>query len=170
MYIKKKYFQFFLIFFMCFFTQCKIYKFTDASINPNIKTIKVNQFSNTAPIQVSTLSASIEDKLTSKFLRESRLNFVTQNPDIEFNGTIIEYYIEPISISGTEVTAQNRLSIAIKVDFTNKIEENKNFSQIFRDGENFNANQDIAQVQNQLIEVILDRIVQNIFNKAFVNW
>ena len=149
---------------------CKIYKFTDASINPNIKTIKINQFTNTAPIQVSTLSTTLEQKLVNKFVRESRLTFVKDNPDLEFSGNIVEYYIEPITISGTETTAQNRLSIAIKVDFINKIEPTKSFSQIFRDGENFDASRDITQVQDELIEIILDRTIQNIFNKAFVNW
>ncbi len=149
---------------------CKIYKFTDASINPNIRTIKINQFTNTSPIQTSTLSNDFEQKLVNKFVRETRLTFVKEDPDLEFSGNIVEYYIEPIAISGTETTAQNRLSIAIKVDFVNKLEQERSFSQIFRDGENFDASKDISEVNDAIVNIIFDRTVQNIFNKAFVNW
>jgi hypothetical protein len=155
---------------VCLCSACKIYKFTDASINPNLKTIKINQFTNTSPIQTTTLANDFEQKLVNKFVRESRLTFVKDNPDLEFSGNIVEYYIEPIAISGTETTAQNRLSIAIKVDFVNNIEKDKSFSQVFRDGENFDASKDISQVNEELVNIIFDRTIQNVFNKAFVSW
>lgn len=151
-------------------TACKIYKFTDASINPNVKTIMINQFTNTSPIQTSNMANVFEQKLINKFIRESKLTFVKENPDLEFSGNIVEYYIEPIAISGTETTQQNRLSIAIKVDFVNNVEKDKSFSQVFRDGENFDASKDISQVNDELLNIIFDRTVQNVFNKAFVSW
>lgn len=151
-------------------TACKIYKFTDASINPNVKTIMINQFTNTSPIQTSNMANVFEQKLINKFIRESKLTFVKENPDLEFSGNIVEYYIEPIAISGTETTQQNRLSIAIKVDFINNVEKDKSFSQVFRDGENFDASKDISQVNDELLNIIFDRTVQNVFNKAFVSW
>jgi len=151
-------------------TACKIYKFTDASINPNVKTIMINQFTNTSPIQTSNMANVFEQKLISKFVRETKLTFVREKPDLEFSGNIVEYYIEPIAISGTETTQQNRLSIAIKVDFVNNVEKDKSFSQVFRDGENFDASKDISQVNDELLNIIFDRTVQNVFNKAFVSW
>lgn len=156
---------------VCFMlTSCKLYKFTDASVNPNLKTITVNTFPNVAPIQVPALSSLFTENLKDKFLRETSLKLATSGGDIEFNGSITTYSIDPIAISNVETVAQNRLTITIRVECINRLEPTKSFSQAFTDGENYDASQDIARIESELINTITERIIQNIFNKAFVNW
>ena len=149
---------------------CKIYKFTDASVNPNIKTLTINNFPNLAPIQVPSLSPELMDKLQSKFVRETNLSFVAGGGDIEIDGVITEYRIEPVAITQTETVAQNRLTIAVRIDFTNRVEKDKNFSTTFRELEVYQANLSGSDVDNQIAPIILDKLVQTIFNRAFVNW
>ncbi|MBK6339164.1 MAG: LptE family protein [Bacteroidetes bacterium] len=149
---------------------CKLYKFTDASVNPNLKTIAVNNIPNLSPIVVPSLSNTVTEGLKDKFLRETNLKLSNIGADIEFNGSIIQYNIDPVSITNVATVAQNRLTISIKIECTNRVEPLKGFSQTFTDGENYDATKDLNSIEDDLITTITDRIIQNIFNKAFVNW
>lgn len=149
---------------------CKIYKFTDASVNPNIKTITINNIPNLAPIQVPSIAPELVEKLQSKFIRETNLTIVPENGDIEIDGVIVSYNIEPVAITQTETVAQNRLVISIRIDFTNRVEKDKDFSTTFRELEVYDANLSGNDVDNQVAPIILDKLVQTIFNRAFVNW
>lgn len=163
--------SFYIAILSCFLLSgCKIYRFTDASINPNIKTFFVANISNLAPIQVPSLAPDFIDKLQSKFLRESNLAITTENGDIEFEGAIVEYSIDPVSITQTETVAQNRLTIGIRIDFTNNVEPDKSFSTTFREQEVYEASISGSEVDTRIAPVVLDKLVQTIFNKAFVNW
>ena len=161
---------FVLIPFMLTCQSCNVYRFTDASINPNIKTVSVQTFPNLAPIQVPSLSQVFTDKLKTKFLRESNLTVLSNGGDIDFNGSIINYNIDPAAVTQTETVAQNRLTISVKVEYTDRIDPSKSFSQVFSDNEVYAASEDISTVEGRLIELITDKLVQSIFNRAFANW
>ena len=60
--------------------------------------------------------------------------------------------------------------LSVKIDFTNKIEPDKNFSTTYRELEVYDANLSSNEVDDQIAPIILDKLVQTIFNKAFVNW
>lgn len=151
-------------------TGCKIYKFTDSSVNPNIKSVTINTIPNMAAIQVPSIAPSLVEKLQTRFLRETSLRMVQEGGDIEISGVIVDYFIDPVAITNTETVAQNRLTIAVKIDFTSKIEPEKNFSTTFRELEVYEANLSSNAVDDQIAPLVLDKLVQVIFNKAFVNW
>lgn len=155
---------------MTFVNGCKIYRFTDASVNPNIKTITITNFPNLAPIQVPSIAPEMVDKLQNKFIRETNLTLVPENGDIEIDGVIVEYLIDPVAITQTETVAQNRLTIGVRIDFKNRLEPDKNFSTTFRELEVYPADLTGSDVDNRIAPIVMDKLVQTIFNKAFVNW
>lgn len=151
-------------------SSCKIYKFTGASTGA-AKTIRIGNFPNLAPILVGSLSGVFVDNLEDKVANGTNLTISNEgNVDLVLTGSITNYYVNPVTISGTETTEQNRLTISIQADFVNTLEPDQSFTQTFSDGENYDANQSLTDVQDQLIDVITNRIAQSIFNKAFVNW
>ncbi len=156
--------------FLICFSSCKIYKFSDTSVNPNIRSVSVENFPNLAPLQQPSLAPTITDKLKQRFLRETNLQVIQTDGDIQFTGSIIGYDISPVAVSGNETVAQNRLTIRVKVDCVNKIEPENSFNTTFTDGDNYDAADDLTNVEDVLIESITEKIVENIFNKAFVNW
>ncbi len=158
------------IFSAAFISSCKIYRFTDASVDPNWKTFTLSQTLNIATLQNPNAAPSFTEKLKEKFLRDTRLALNRDNGDLEFSATITEYSIEPVSITNTETTAQNRLNITVKVDCINNSDKSKSFSQTFRDGENYDANRQFSDVENGLVSSIYERLVQQIFNRTFGNW
>lgn len=151
-------------------SSCKIYRFTDASVDPNWKTFSMAQTINIATLQNPNAAPNFTESLKNKFLRDTRLVLNRENGDLEFSATITEYNIDPVSITNTETTAQNRLNISIKIDCINQKDNKKSFSQTFRDGENYDANKQFSDVENGLVNTIYDRLTQQIFNRTFGNW
>jgi hypothetical protein len=162
---------FFVIFItITLFSSCKIYRFSDASVDPNLKTFTINPTTNIASYQNANVAPLLTDKLKEKFIRETRMALIRQDGDIEFSCTIIEYNIEPIALTNTQTLAQNRLNISVKVECVYKNDGKKSYTQNFRDGENFSAQSNFNTVENNLLNTIFDRITQQIFNKSFSNW
>ncbi len=151
-------------------SSCKIYRFTDASVDPNWKTFSMSQTINIATLQNPNSAPAFTEKIKEKFLRDTRLVMIRESGDLEFSATITEYNIDPVAITNTETTAQNRLNISVKVDCVNKRDNSKSFSQTFRDGENYDANRQFSDVENSLLNTIFDRLVQQTFNRTFGNW
>ncbi|MCP4120903.1 MAG: hypothetical protein GY751_04050 [Bacteroidetes bacterium] len=150
-------------------TSCKIYKFTGASVTA--ETVSIGNFPNLAPIQASGLSDAFIDNLRDKVLRETRLRIATPSiAEVQFTGSIVDYYVSPVTVTGTETIARNRLTIVVQLDYIDTTDPEKSFSQRFQDGENYEGSQSLVDVQDVLIEVITERISESIFNRAFVNW
>ena len=64
----------------------------------------------------------------------------------------------------------NRFTISVKVKFTNAVDPELSFEQSFSRYEDYDSNLDLSQVEKELSEKIMEMIVEDIFNKAFVNW
>ncbi len=150
---------------------CKVYKFTGASIPVGVNTVSIGNFPNLAPIQAPSLSDVFVDNLQDKIVGGTRLKLTNGNTgDVIVSGSIKDYYVNPATISGTEETAQNRLTIVIQVDYVNVVDPESSFTQSFSDGENFDGSSNLSDVEDELINIITERIAESIFNKAFVNW
>jgi hypothetical protein len=161
---------FFLLLPFAFCLSCKIYRFTDASVDPNWKTFTMAQTINVSTLQNPNAAPSFTEKLKDKFLRDTRLSLIREGGDLEFSATITEYNVDPVAITNTETTAQNRLNISIKVDCVNNKDKAKGFSQVFRDGENYDGSRQFSEVETALVNTIYDRLAQQIFNRTFGNW
>jgi hypothetical protein len=152
------------------FNSCGVYSFTGASISPDVKTFTVNYFENNSPLVNPNLSQVFTEALKEKVLVSTSLNLIKQNGDVEFEGQIVDYKTQPISITGNEIASQNRLTISVKVKFTNTKDETKNFETSFTRYADYNSTQNLTEVETNLVKQINTELVEDIFNKAFVNW
>jgi hypothetical protein len=149
---------------------CGIYSFSGASIPPAAKTMTILQFENTAPVIAPTLSQALSDRMRGKFLAETGLQLIEAEGDLVFEGNIQEYQVAPAAVSGAEQTTINRLTIGVKVIYSSKIDPDLDWETTFRRYADFPANADLSSVEDQLIQEIVGQLVDDIFNKAFVNW
>jgi hypothetical protein len=168
----RKYFQNTLLLFIIssIFDGCGIYSFTGASIDPKIKTIAIRYFPNRAEIIVPTLAQQFTDALMEKFRSQTKLRLVNGSADVVFEGEITGYNTISGAIQGNDKPAQNRLTITIKVRYTNNIKPEDSFDQSFSRFETYGSTQSITAIESQLILSIIDQLTEDIFNKAFVNW
>ena len=150
---------------------CRVnYSFTGASISPNVKTVTIQYFPNKASLVVPTLSRSLTDALRDYFTSQTNLVLVDKGGDLNIEGAIMGYVVQPIAIQGNETAALNRLTITVNVIFKNKTNEKQNFETTFSRYEDYQSSLNLSSVQDGLIKQINDKLVQDIFNKAVVNW
>lgn len=149
---------------------CGIYSFTGASISPEVETVSVAYFPNNAPMVQPTLSNTFTESLKDKFISQTNLDLLNNNGDLHFEGSITGYKVKPIAIQANETAAQNRLTISVKVAFTNAFDEENNFSKSFSRFADYSSTQDLSAVETELIEQIVDELTEDIFNKAVANW
>jgi Lipopolysaccharide-assembly len=150
---------------------CKVnYGFTGASVSPDIKTFSVRYFPNNAPIVNPSLSQTFTEKLKEKIVSQASLSHTDKQADLIFEGSITGYAIQPIAIQANETAAQNRLTITVNIKFTNLKNEKQNFESTFSRYVDYNSTDNFSAVESQLIATITDQLVDDIFNRVFINW
>lgn len=157
--------------FSCFaLNSCGIYRFSGASIPPEATSLSIAQFDNQAPVVVPQLSQLLSDRMRDKFLAESRLRLQNTDADLTFEGSIVDYSVAPAAVASGETTSLSRLSIAVQVRYTNRFRAADNWQQRFVRYADFDAGLDLRQVEEQLSQEIVRQLVDDIFNRSFVNW
>lgn len=164
-------FLFILITPLLFVTGCRMsYSFTGASISPDVTTISITTFPNNSPLVQPTLSQVFTDALRDKFQFQTSLTIMPRNGDLQMEGEIVDYSTQPVAIQANDIAAQNRLTITVKVKFTNTKDPSQDFENTFTRYEDYPSSQPLISVQDDLIKLITDALVEDIFNKAVVNW
>lgn len=149
---------------------CGVYSFTGASIPPEAETISILTFPNNADLVQPTLSQDFTNALREKFSSQTSLIQVDRNGDLHIEGEITGYSTRPQAIQGDEQAALNRLTITVKVRYFNSFDEDKNFESTFSRFADYPSSQNLSAVEEGLITEINDALVEDIFNKAVVNW
>ncbi len=161
----------FVFLFLVFLLQSCSYSFTGAVIAPDIKTVRVENFGNSASIVIPSLAQEFTEKLRDILVSRSNLRMVDKGTaDVEFSGEIIDYKITPVNIGSNDRPAQNRLTISVRVKYENKKYPEQSWEKTFANFEDFDANTDISTIQQQLIEEINNKLTLGIFNQAFGSW
>ena len=155
---------------MTLITGCGVYSFTGASISPETKTISIDRFPNNAMTVEPTLSQKFTDALRDKFQNETNLVMLNKGGDLHIEGSITGYRTSPVAIQANETAAMNRLTITVEVSFTNTIDDSQSFKSSFSRYQDYSSTQDLNAVKDGLIDEISEMLVQDIFNKAVVNW
>ena len=159
-------------FFLCIslLCSCGVYTFTGADIHSEIKTISITYFQNQASLVQPILSQNFTNALQDRFIQQTDLENKTSNGDLHFEGYISDYTVKPISISSNDQANQNRLTMKIFVRFNNKIESDKSFEQSFSRYADFDSSLNLSSVEEELMDEIITELIEDIFNKAVVNW
>ena len=145
-------------------------KFSGASLSPDMKTVSVQYFPNNAALVQPTLSQSLTEALKERLIGETSLSLVEQNGDLRFEGAITNYAVTPVAIQQNETAAMNRLSVTIHIKFINNLDEKLSYESNFMRYEDYASTSDLSAVEDQLIKSINAQLVEDLFNKAVVNW
>jgi hypothetical protein len=150
---------------------CKVsYSFSGVNISPEVLTYTVQYFQNRAPIVQAQLSQVFTEALQDKIQNNTSLDLASDGGDVQFSGEITGYQTRPTAITGEETAARNRLTITVRVKYTNAMEPDLDYDSSFSRYEDYDASQNLTDVENTLIELIVEDLVEDIFNKAFVSW
>lgn len=152
-------------------SSCKVnYSFSGASVSPDVKTISIQYFKNNASLAPPTLSQSLTEALKDIFTSQTNLGIINRDGDLNFEGEITNYVTAPVALQANDLSALNRLTITVNVRFTNVKDEKQKFEASFSRFADFPSSQSIASAEEELIRQINAQLVQDIFNRAMINW
>ena len=173
MLISKKLRLFFLPIIMAFIalsmSGCKVYKFTDASVDPNLKSIRIQGLLNTAPYVNPQVNQNLTERLRQKIVNQTRLSQTNSDQaHLDVSGAVTDYSLSTTGISDKrEVT--NRLTVTVHIIVNNQLKNSKEEFDVSRSFE-FAANLSLQQAENQLLDEMVRSLTDDIFNRMFSNW
>lgn len=117
------------------------------------------------------------ESLKEFYQRNTQLELVRNNGDLQFSGSINRYAITPqATVSSQDPNlpdraGQMRLTISVEVDYVNTVVEEESLKRTFSFFKDYDPRTtSILQVESQLIEEIFDQILQDIFSATVANW
>ena len=146
------------------------YSVGGANIEPDVQTITIKDFPNRVPRGPANMDNYFTNELKDKFQDQTRLTLVTRQGDLELSGEIVDYNTKPVAVGGDERASMTRLTITVHVVFINSKHPENNYDTSFSQYAEFEASKNLSEVEDQLVEEITEKIIQDIFNKAVVNW
>ena len=149
---------------------CGIYSFSGTSIQPDVETITINYIEYKAQTVNPSLSNKITEDLRTQFRKMTRLEQVDIDGDLEIEGEITDYKVEAAAITADEVAARNKLTVTVKITFTNRKYPEDNLTQNFSAFEEYDSTQSLDSVQDALCEDIVKKLIEDIFNATVAQW
>lgn len=133
------------------------------------KTISIAFFPNNAALVQPTLSQSFTEDLRNFFQTQSPLSLISKGGDLQMEGAITDYRVGPVGVSN-QAASSNRLTIAVSVKFSNSKDPSKDFESSFSRFVDFPSSQNLSSIEQELVSQVNQQLIQDIFNKALINW
>jgi hypothetical protein len=156
-------------------TGCGIYSFNGTNIDPAVRTISISTIQNNSPTGPAFLTQRFTEDLKDYFQRNTNLKLVPRDGDLQFDGNIVAYDFAPASIqqvNGVSQAGSNRLTIQVKIRFTNTKDDKQSFEQVFQNFDDYASDRNIATINNDpnAVRTTTNKIITDIFNKSVANW
>lgn len=149
---------------------CGIYSFSGTSIQPDVKTICIEPVENKALKTNPLLANQLTESLNDKFRKMTRLEAVDEEGDLNITATIESYDVRAAAITAQEVAALNRLTVTVKIKFTNVKHPEDNLEQSFAAYEDYDSQNSLDMVESTLCDAIVEKLVEDIFNATVAQW
>lgn len=159
-----------IILFLTTLSGCSVYNFTGTG-KIDADSFQVNYFQNTAEIIEPGIERIFTLTLQDIIQNQTNLTLTNSNPDLLYEGEIVDYRIAPMTATANQTAAQNRLTITVLVRFTNFKNEELSFEKRFSHYYDYAGQELLVGSQlTQAIETIYERITQDVFNASLANW
>ncbi|MDE7443822.1 MAG: hypothetical protein K2M65_06650 [Muribaculaceae bacterium] len=151
---------------------CRIsYKLNGAALDYNVyKTIHVSEFPIRAALVYPPLQQMFENDLLDYITRNTRLQTTDNSSDLELEGEITGYTLTPQAVTENAYASRTRLTITVRVKYTDNKQDTNNIDQTFSAYRDFDSNEMLTDVQDQLCSEISKELVDLIFNATLGNW
>lgn len=151
---------------------CRIsYKFNGAALDYTVyRTINVANFPIRAALVYPPLQQIFENDLLDYITRNTRLQITDGPSDLQLEGEITGYSLSPQAVTEDAYASKTRLTIQVRVKYTDNKKENNDIDQTFSAYQDFDSSQMLTDVQDQLCQEISKELVQLIFNATLGNW
>ena len=153
-----------------YLSSCGIYSFSGTSIQPDVKTITIPYVEYTALRVNPSLSNDLTEALKEKYRKLTRLEQVDVDGDLELLCTVTGYDVKATAVTANEQASQNRLTVSVKIEFSNRKYPEDDVNSSFSAYEDFDATLSLDAVEAGLCETIIEKLVEDIFNATVAQW
>ena len=162
-----KYFLYITI--LCCFYSCEIqYGMLDNSIDAD--SFSVDLFEEQAANAPAGYGITFTEFLRDFLVSRSKMKLKSKNADIEITGKVKSYFTEPAAIQSNETSALNSLKVVVNVSVINNKDEKQSFVQDFNAFSNYDSSEDLASIEEALLDEINEQISQKILSQLSSNW
>lgn len=153
-------------------SSCRMaYTFRTASIDYDLtKTLSIGHFVNQAPLVYPPLEQRFNEEMKDVFTRNTRLQMVEQNADMEIEGEIVEYALTPMAVQEDAFASETKLTLTVRMRFRNNKLDVPEIEERLSADRTFSSNTVFDTVQDELINELIEEIVDQIFNATMANW
>ncbi|MCQ2348078.1 MAG: LPS assembly lipoprotein LptE [Paludibacteraceae bacterium] len=153
-------------------SSCAIsYKFNGASIDyATTHNISIADFPNMAALVYAPLSQDLSEGIRDLFARQTRLEILRKGGQLELEGEITGYDLANMSIAADSYAAETKLTITVRVRFTNNINPDESFEKTYTAYQTFDSNQLLTDVQDELCATMITEIAESIYNDTVAKW
>lgn len=134
------------------------------------KTFSVELFKTQTALASPIYAQDLTESFKTLLLNQSPLKLAESDGDLQYQGFITEYRITPVAIQGNETASLNRLTITVKLKYTNMLEPELSFDKNFSKFADFDASKDLQSEQAGLWTAINDQLLQEFYNASVGNW
>lgn len=149
---------------------CGIYSFSGTSIQPDVNSITINYIEYKALKVNPSLSNDLTEALKEQFRKMTKLEQVEMDGDLEIEGQITGYDVRATAVTANETAAQSRLTVNVKITFTNRKHPEDDLEQSFSAYADFDATMSLDSVEASLCQEIVEKLVEDIFNATVAQW
>ena len=149
---------------------CGIYSFSGTSIQPDVNTITIGFFEYKALKVNPSLSNELTEAIRTRFRRMTRLEQVDTDGDLEITGEVTGYTVAASAVAAGDVASKNRLTITVKVNFTNRKYPEDDFEKNFSAYSDYDSTNSLDAVESTLCQEIIDKLVEDMFNASVAQW
>lgn len=163
-----------LVFAAAGFSSCGVYRFNDVSIDPNVKTIRIDGFVNKAEYINPQLSATLTERFRQRVNNQTRLaQTQSDNAHYDITGTITRYSISTSGIStgnnNQRQASMNNLNVTVHIILNDRLKNDVKEFDISR-AFPFDASQSLQAAEAALLDEMVRNLSDDIFNRIFSNW
>ena len=147
------------------------YSFSGASIPERLQSVAVPLAEDRAAGGPAALDQRLTDALVSRFADRSRLSLESDEgaADAVVRATIERYAVAPAAVTGTNLAALNRVSVAVRVVVTDRVEGRDLLDRTFTATEDFAPSEGL-QGEAEAAERAVAQVARDAFTAATSDW
>jgi hypothetical protein len=154
---------------------CGVYSFTGTTTPA--KTITITEFFNNSDLGPANMGQTFTNSLKTYVIQNSSLSVVAEEGQLAMDGEITDFRLTPIAPVSTgnqnsfNTASSTRLTISIKVTYVNTLDDTMSFKdKTFSFYKDFDNDENFTDIQEDLIQQIFTRLVNDIYTASVANW
>ncbi len=152
---------------------CGYYSFTGATIPAHLGTVAIPLVEDLSISIADDLDERLTRLLTDRFVGQTRLQLAVDETDADavLAGRIERVTVEPVAVGGGDRATQNRVTVTVRVLYTDRVEDRELLERNFTAAVNYDPTQgDERAAETAAIIAALENLADDVFTAATSNW